>query len=154
MRGIKGYYEAALKIATSQERIPYGSIRKGHVYNFWQDETHERGLWRRTTLAEYASAAPGVGDAARRRCAGEGGGGELGLQGRVVPAAGADALPAVAVGWRQGCGARARVFDRGGRREGGFVAGGFDIPEAKSSIEWQDKDTLLIATDWGGDGPR
>jgi hypothetical protein len=44
----KGYYEAALGIATSQARIPYGSIRKGYVYNFWQDETHERGLWRRT----------------------------------------------------------------------------------------------------------
>lgn len=40
----KGYYEAALGIATSQVRIPYGSIRKGYVYNFLQDETHERGL--------------------------------------------------------------------------------------------------------------
>ena len=54
----KGYYEAALGIATSQARIPYGSIRKGYVYNFWQDETHERGLWRRTTPASYASANP------------------------------------------------------------------------------------------------
>ena len=41
----QGYYDAALKIATSAERIPYGSIRGGYVYNFWQDEAHERGLW-------------------------------------------------------------------------------------------------------------
>src|SRR5690606_3765903 len=30
----QGYYEEALKIATSAERIPYGSIRGGYVYNF------------------------------------------------------------------------------------------------------------------------
>ena len=29
----QGYYDAALKIATSAERIPYGSIRNGYVYN-------------------------------------------------------------------------------------------------------------------------
>src|SRR6218665_3603114 len=50
----QGYYDAALKIATSKERIPYGSIRKGYVYNFWQDAANERGLWRRTPVAEYA----------------------------------------------------------------------------------------------------
>jgi prolyl oligopeptidase len=30
-----------------------------------------------------------------------------------------------------------------------FVKGGFELPEAKSNISWGDKDTLLIATDWG-----
>ena len=54
----QGYYDAALKIATSQERIPYGSIRKGYVYNFWQDAAHERGIWRRTPVAEYAKTQP------------------------------------------------------------------------------------------------
>src|SRR5262245_16229634 len=39
----QGYYDEALKIATSKERIPYGSIRNGFVYNFWQDDVHERG---------------------------------------------------------------------------------------------------------------
>src|SRR5690606_15225130 len=40
-----------------------------------------------------------------------------------------------------------------GAAKAAFVPGGFDIPEAKSSIVWQDKDTLLIATDWGGEAP-
>ncbi|NNF65949.1 MAG: S9 family peptidase, partial [Gammaproteobacteria bacterium] len=30
-----------------------------------------------------------------------------------------------------------------------FVKGGFETPEAKSSMEWLDQDTLLIGTDWG-----
>ncbi len=28
------------------------------VYNFWQDAEHERGIWRRTTLASYRTGAP------------------------------------------------------------------------------------------------
>ena len=53
-----GYYDAALKIATSKERIPYASIRGGYAYNFWQDEDHERGIWRRVKLDGYAGEAP------------------------------------------------------------------------------------------------
>ena len=30
-----------------------------------------------------------------------------------------------------------------------FVEGGFQLPEAKSSVEWQDADTLYVATDFG-----
>ncbi|PKH75635.1 S9 family peptidase, partial [Stenotrophomonas sp. Betaine-02u-21] len=29
-----------------------------YYYNFWKDKQHERGLWRRTTLAEYRKASP------------------------------------------------------------------------------------------------
>ena len=29
-----------------------------YYYNFWKDKQHERGLWRRTTLAEYRKAQP------------------------------------------------------------------------------------------------
>ena len=43
-------YAKALDLATSNDRIPYGRIRGGLVYNFWQDENNVRGLWRRTTL--------------------------------------------------------------------------------------------------------
>ena len=30
----------AEKLLTSKERIPYGSVRNGFVYNFWQDDTN------------------------------------------------------------------------------------------------------------------
>ena len=49
---------AATEILTSRERIPYGRIRDGQVYNFWQDEKNVRGLWRRTSEESYGSDAP------------------------------------------------------------------------------------------------
>ena len=52
-------YEAtALEVLTSKERIPYGRIRDGVVYNFWQDDVHVRGLWRRTPVDSYATENP------------------------------------------------------------------------------------------------
>ena len=59
-----------------------GSLRHGFVYNFWQDAKNPKGLWRRTTIADYQNAEPEMGGAAGCRCAGQGGKGELGLQGR------------------------------------------------------------------------
>ena len=38
-----GFEAAALEVLTSDDRIPYGTIRDGLVYNFWQDEQHVRG---------------------------------------------------------------------------------------------------------------
>src|SRR3546814_15830490 len=32
---------------------------------------------------------------------------------------------------------------------GQFVEGGFILPEAKSDVAWADRDTLLVATDYG-----
>jgi hypothetical protein len=42
----------------SSDRIPYVRRRGEHLYNFWQDAEHPRGLWRRTTLESYRAAAP------------------------------------------------------------------------------------------------
>ena len=47
-----------LDILNSKDRIAYPSIRGDYVYNFWQDETNERGLWRRTPLIKYINNAP------------------------------------------------------------------------------------------------
>jgi len=45
----------ALEILQSKDKIPYVSYRGGEVHNFWQDETHVRGLWRKSTLESYLS---------------------------------------------------------------------------------------------------
>ena len=37
-----------LEILDSAGRIPYVGIRGDALYNFWQDEEHVRGIWRRT----------------------------------------------------------------------------------------------------------
>ena len=33
----------------SDDRIPMVTKRGGHLYNFWRDKDHPKGLWRRTT---------------------------------------------------------------------------------------------------------
>jgi len=43
----------ALEILNSKDKIPYVSYRGGEVHNFWQDETHIRGVWRKSTLESY-----------------------------------------------------------------------------------------------------
>jgi len=39
-----------LEALDADDRIPYPQRRGEHLYNFWRDATHPRGLWRRTTL--------------------------------------------------------------------------------------------------------
>ncbi|MFT3754566.1 MAG: prolyl oligopeptidase family serine peptidase [Pseudoxanthomonas sp.] len=45
-------------ILDSDAKIPYVGKMGDYYYNFWQDKQHERGLWRRTTLAEYRKPNP------------------------------------------------------------------------------------------------
>src|SRR6187551_1357657 len=52
------YYNDALAIAQAKDRIPYGSLIGGKVYNFWQDADHVRGIWRRASLESYAGGNP------------------------------------------------------------------------------------------------
>ncbi|MGH8191344.1 MAG: S9 family peptidase, partial [Rhodanobacteraceae bacterium] len=47
-----------LAVLDSEARIPYVHRMGDYLYNFWQDKTHPRGIWRRTTLAEYENADP------------------------------------------------------------------------------------------------
>ncbi len=45
-------------ILDSDAKIPGVQKIGDYYYNFWKDKQHERGLWRRTTLAEYRKADP------------------------------------------------------------------------------------------------
>ena len=45
-------------ILDSNDKIPFVREMGGYLYNFWQDANNPRGLWRRTTLESYRSAAP------------------------------------------------------------------------------------------------
>src|SRR5262249_49094269 len=47
-----------LEILDSKARIPGVSKHGEFFYNFWRDGQHVRGIWRRTTLAEYRKAEP------------------------------------------------------------------------------------------------
>jgi len=47
------FYNDALEILNSKDKIPYVSYRNDEVHNFWQDATHVRGVWRKSTLDSY-----------------------------------------------------------------------------------------------------
>ena len=53
-----GLYADALTIAQAKDRIPTPSFLRDGVYNFWQDADHVRGVWRTTSVADFAKAAP------------------------------------------------------------------------------------------------
>jgi prolyl oligopeptidase len=134
-----------LEILTRQDRIAFPSTRGDVVYNFWTDATHERGIYRRTSLASYLAGTPAWETVLDIDALTEAEG---------VPWAfrGMDCLgPAyrrcmVSLSRGGSDAAEAREFDL---VEAKFVEGGFFLPEAKSSLGWVDEHTLLVATDWG-----
>lgn len=138
----------ALKILTSKERIPYGRIRGDYVYNFWQDETNVRGLWRRTARKSYATSQPewetvldidALAKAEDKNWVFKGArtfhDKKTGRYFTLVSLSdgGKDAVTR-------------REFDIESKQ---FVEDGFVTPEAKQSSSWVDPDTILIGTDWG-----
>ncbi|MFI6227358.1 prolyl oligopeptidase family protein [Micromonospora echinospora] len=134
------------QVFDSAERIPYpGWCGDGFYYGFWQDAAHPRGVWRRTTSDQYRRPEPDwdvlldVDELAARE-------GENWVWSEVhrlrpghqrvlvsLSRGGADAVVV-------------REFDLDRRS---FVAGGFEVPEAKSSVCWIDADHIYVATDFG-----
>jgi prolyl oligopeptidase len=138
-------YSQALSILEDRSRIPYGSLRDGQVYNFWQDDQHVRGLWRRTPLASYETANPTWEtlldvDALAR------------AEGRNWVYKGVDCQPdhgpRCLISLSDG-GQDAQVVREFDQRSRSFVTDGFALPEAKSDVSWKDADTLLVATNFG-----
>ncbi|MEI6698301.1 MAG: prolyl oligopeptidase family serine peptidase [Mycobacteriaceae bacterium] len=135
----------ALEILDTDTRIPYVRRRGAHLYNFWRDAANPRGLWRRTTLDSFRTASPAwdvildVDELAR-------------TDGENWVWAGADVIEpdhrqALISLSRGGSDATVvREFDIGTRS---FVVDGFELPEAKSRLSWEDHDTVLVGTDFG-----
>ena len=55
----RSMYDRALEVLQARDRIPFVQMRADGLYNFWQDETHVRGLVRRTDMASYRTDDPG-----------------------------------------------------------------------------------------------
>ncbi|MEL7311127.1 MAG: prolyl oligopeptidase family serine peptidase [Pseudomonadota bacterium] len=143
--------EKAMALAVSDDRIPYGTIRDGYVYNFWQDATNVRGLWRRTPVASYLTdSADWETVLDFDRLAKEEDKNWVYKGADCFRPAGADrtlCLVSLSDGGKDAV--VLREFDLETKA---FVEGGFTTPEAKQGSAWIDQDTVLIATDWGGDG--
>jgi len=147
----EGYLQAATQIATSNERIPYASVRDGMAYNFWQDETNVRGLWRRTSMESYRTASPQwetILDFDALAAAEDANWVFKGSNCLDADDGGANVcMISLSNGGKDAV--ETREFDLETKS---FVEGGFTTPEAKQGLAWVDRDTMLVGTDWGGDG--
>ncbi len=139
------YYAEALRISESPDRLPIPQQRGDEIYNLWRDAGHVNGIYRKTSLANYLKPHPTWKTVIDYDA--------LGKQDNVkwvahgfsclypgnrycmvtLSAGGEDADTE-------------REFDL---KAGRFVAGGFVLPHSKQSVGWLDKDTLIVARDWG-----
>ncbi len=134
-----------LAILDSDARIPMVSKRGEYYYNFWRDKENPRGLWRRTTLAEYEKPEPkwdvildldALAKAENENWVWDGA--------QLLRPNFTRALVSLSRG-----GADAQVSREFNMEQRKFVDDGFILPEAKGSIGWIDQDTVFVQTDFG-----
>ncbi len=138
-------YEKTLEIMNSDKRIAYPYILGKYIYNFWKDEKNERGIWRRTTVAEYLKPSPKweILLDIDKLCEQEGEKWVYKGASGLYP----DYTRYIVYLSRGGGDATVtREFDATSKE---FVKDGFYLPEAKGSVSWKDRDTIYIQTDFG-----
>jgi len=138
-------HEKLLSIFNSSDRIPYPRVRGEWIYNFWQDDKHVRGIWRRTTREQYTSDSPdwetvidvdALAEAEEENWVWKGASGLAPDYKRFM----------VTLSRGGGDASVRREFDATTKA---FVEGGFHVPEAKARVSWMDENTLWIGTDFG-----
>ena len=136
----------ALEVFDADTRIPWVVRRGDYLYNFWRDRSHPRGVWRRTTLEEYRKDSPEwdvIIDVDALAAAEDENWVWAGVG--INPPGYTCALVSLSRGG--GDATVVREFDMSHRR---FVPDGFNLPEAKHTIDFEDDDCLLVGTDFGG----
>ena len=137
-------YAEALKIAQAKGRIPTPSFVAGGIFNFWQDDQHVRGVWRRASASSYASSSPhwatvldldALSKAEHANWVWEGADCNWPAELRCLISLSDGGEDAQTV----------REFDLKTRS---FVRGGFLLPRGKQNEDWEDADTLLVAREW------
>jgi len=143
--GFKELHDRLLAIYNSKERIPGVQKRGKWLYNFWQDEHHPRGIWRRTTLEEYRKPEPRwetvldigkLSDAENQKWVWKGATCLYPDYRRCLVSLSRGGADAVEV----------REFDTVAKQ---FVKGGFVSPESKQDVAWRDADSIYVARDFG-----
>ena len=134
-----------LGVLNNRDQIPSMSRRGEYFYNFWRDEKNPRGLWRRTDLEEYRKVLPkwdvlldldALGKAENENWV-------WGGSDCLAP----DYNRCLISLSRGGADAKVtREFDIAKRE---FVKDGFNLPEAKSQLDWVDIHTVYVGTDFG-----
>ncbi|MEE9554347.1 MAG: prolyl oligopeptidase family serine peptidase [candidate division Zixibacteria bacterium] len=139
------YQSISLEILNSKDRIPYGKIKGDYVYNFWQDEEHVRGILRRTTLEEYKKKDPRWETLLDIDELNEKEGKSWVYKGTAdLPPDYSRCMIYLSDGGKDAV--YLREFDYSAKT---FVNDGFYLSEAKSSVSWYDRNTLIVDTDFG-----
>ena len=134
-----------LGVLNNRDQIPGVTRRGDYLYNFWRDAKNPRGLWRRTTLEEYRKLLPNWDVLLDLDALGK-------AENENWVWGGSDCLAPdynrCLISMSRG-GADAKVtreFDIAQRE---FVKDGFNLPEAKSQLDWVDIHTVYVGTDFG-----
>ncbi|HEY5289513.1 MAG TPA: prolyl oligopeptidase family serine peptidase, partial [Caulobacteraceae bacterium] len=139
------FHRQALAIFIAKDRIPVPEFLGAGVANFWQDQDHVKGIWRRASAASYNSPAPNWEtlldlDALSR------------AEGKNWIFKGSTCLPPedrlclVHLSNGGGDAVELREFDTVAKA---LVPAGFRFSVGKQQVQWLDADTLLIARDFG-----
>ncbi len=136
---------ALREVLDSRAQIPYVARRGDWFYNLWKDAANPRGLWRRTTLAEYRKPEPVWETVLDIDALGKAEGENWVWAGSTCLA---PAYRRCLVSLSRG-GADARVVREFDTVTKAFVKDGFALPEAKSAVDWLDADTIFVGTDFG-----
>ncbi len=139
-------HQQALEIVQSRDRIPSpGFTHDGHIDNFWQDAEHVRGIWRRTTLDSYRTAAPQWETILDFDALSTAEGANWVYKGSTcLQPEERYCLISLSNGGKDAV--TLREFDSVERK---FVEGGIVLPESKGGADWIDKDNLLVSRDFG-----
>jgi len=137
-------HDALLKILDATDRIAEGRLDHGDVLNFWQDKGHPRGIWRKTTIADYASATPNWDVLLDIDKLDSDEHANWVWQGADCAPGNDHCLLQLSPGGSDA--ATVREFDPAKKA---FIAGGFSLPLSKLAATYIDKDTILFATDFG-----
>jgi prolyl oligopeptidase len=133
------------QVLDAHDRVPLPYWHGPHLYNLWRDAAHPRGLWRRTTLDGYRKHDPDW---------------QVLLDLDALAAAEGENWVWQDVAFLRPAGRRCLVsLSRGGSDASvvrefdlddlAFVPDGFNLPEAKSNVDWIDADRIYVGTDFG-----
>ena len=141
----KQFEREALAIYEAKDRLVYGEIRGDYIYNFWRDDVHIRGIWRRSPLAAYLDSKAEwdvlldidvLADIESENWVYKATSGLPPAYNRFLIELSRGGKDAVVV----------REFDITTRS---FVGDGFTVPEEKSTVSWINEDQVFVATDFG-----
>jgi len=140
-------YAEARAILNAASRLPAVHQQGEWLYNYWRDDKHPRGVYRRTTLASFATDKPDWEividiDALSAR------------EQQQWVFKGMDCLrehPEHCLVSLSPGGGDAVVTREFNSVDKTFVKDGFFLPLAKGGANWIDADTLFVATDFGPD---